>query len=484
MTDTVQSLADTALQHLNTGQFSEAVAGFERLLAVRPDLADYWYNLGYAQRRVKRFEDALSSYQQALDRGVEQPEQVHLNRAVILTSNLGRGDEAEADLKAALAIAPKYVPALINLGGLYEERGDREQAKAAYARALEIEPDDALVLTRLAVLSDIEEPKRPLLDRIRAQINSPQTRPTDRADLGFALGQVLDTSGSYDEAFDAYKAANEASRASWEGKAAYDSATEQAMTDRIIAAFSEAGNTDDDGGDDTPIFICGMFRSGSTLTERVLSRHSRVTAGGEFGFIPAMTRTEFDPYPEAAATADGATIERLRESYRQDVARLHPDAGIVTDKQPANFRHIGLIKKLFPRATIIDTLRNPMDNCLSIWFAHLGPRVPYAVDLEHIAHWYSEYRRLMAHWRTLWPDDIHEADYDALVADPEPNIRALLDACDLEWEDACLEPHEATNSVSTLSAWQVRQPLYTKSSGRWRNYVGHLGVLREALDAA
>ncbi|MCA1749539.1 MAG: sulfotransferase, partial [Sphingomonadales bacterium] len=197
--------------------------------------------------------------------------------------------------------------------------------------------------------------------------------------------------------------------------------------------------------------------------------------------VPAMVAGEFASDPEAMAAADGASIERLRQSHLEALARLHPGADIVTDKRPDNFRHIGLIKRLFPEAKFIDTHRDPRDNGLSVWFAHLGPRQPYATDLADIVHRYREYRRLMAHWKSLWSDDIFELDYDALVADPEPHIRALLDFCGLDWEDVCLEPHRAEGTVRTLSAWQVRQPVYKSSSGRWRNYERHVGVLLEAF---
>lgn len=478
MTD-IADLADSAMAHLNAGRFAEATDAFETLLAQQPDLPDMWYNLGFAQRRLRRFEAALASYREALDRGVAEPEQVHLNRAVILTSDLGRPEEAETELAAALAVAPRYFPALLNLGGLHEDRGDREAARQAYARAIEIDPDDALVLTRLAVLSDIADVDDPLIARMRSRIADRAATPDDRADIGFALGQILDRIGAYDAAFAAYRDANAASAmVRTAGAFAYNRQAESAYTDRLIAAFDTAGGG---GSAEKPLFICGMFRSGSTLAEQILARHSRVSAGGELDLVPEMLVKAIPGYPEAAATADDPTIARLRADYLTELDRRFPDAPIVTDKRPANFRHIGLIKRILPGAKFIDTLRDPIDNALSIYFAHLGGTAPYARDLGDIVHFYREYRRLMAHWQALWPDDIHALDYDALVADPEPHIRGLLDFCGLDFEEACLEPHKADNAVRTLSAWQVRQPLYQRSSGRWRNYETHIGALIEAF---
>ena len=155
-------------------------------------------------------------------------------------------------------------------------------------------------------------------------------------------------------------------------------------------------------------------------------------------------------------------------------------ADVVTDKRPDNFLHIGLIKTLFPDARIVYTVRDPMDVCLSNWFLHLDASMAWALDLEDTAHWHGQHRRLMAHWTALYPDDIHTLDYDALVADPEPVVEGLLRFLDLPWEEGCLAFHETGGAVRTASVWQVREPLYRRSSGRWRNYAAHLDGLRAA----
>ena len=225
-----------------------------------------------------------------------------------------------------------------------------------------------------------------------------------------------------------------------------------------------------------------MFRSGSTLAEQILAMHSRVTAGGELDLLPSLIGESLQPYPEAAATAGAETFDRLRKAYLDRLRAIHPDADIVTDKRPDNFLHIGLIKTLFPDAKIVHTVRDPTDNILSIWFLHLDPGMAHAFELNDAAHWYRQYRRLMTHWKSLYPDDIFDLDYDALVAEPEPSIDALLRFCGLEWQKECLAFHRGTNAVRTASAWQVREPLYRRASGRWRNYATHLAELRKGLN--
>lgn len=477
-----EQLLQFAAQLREAGRTFEAIAAYEQLLALRPDLPDSWYNLGWLRRQARRFPEALDAYREALDRGISGPEQVHLNRAVILSDHLGRPDEAQAELEAALGLSPRYVPALLNLGNLAEDRGLRAEARAAYERALAIEPANGLALARLAGVTEVAGADDPIVARLRAALARPGVDAFDQADLGFALGRALDAAGAHDEAFDAYRAANDAARATF-GPAfpGYDRAAQERLVDRLIAAFPEPSPaTGDSPSSPELVFICGMFRSGSTLAEQILASHPKVTPGGELDLLPALIQAGLQPYPEAAAAADPG---QLAQFYLDGVRTLLPGAALVTDKRPDNFLHIGLIKAMFPAARIVNTVRHPLDNILSLFFVHLDPGLDYALDLEDAAHWYGQYRRLMAHWKRLYPDDILDLDYDALVAEPRPQIEALLAFCGLDWDEACLAFHEAGNVVKTASAWQVREPLYRRASGRWRHYARHLEPIRGMIDA-
>jgi tetratricopeptide (TPR) repeat protein len=476
---TSEMLLRAAAEHRTAGRWAEAVAAYERALELCPDAPNSWYNLARLQRRIGKPEAALASYDQALKHGVDDPEEVHLNRGVIYADDLARSDAAETELKAALALNPAYGPALLNLGNLYEDRGDIENARAAYERALAVEPDNPMALARLAGVSPLSGADDPLLERVGSAIARPGAEPAERADLGFALGQALDRIGAYDRAFAAYAAANAASREAGRG---YDRAAHARFIDRLIAAFPvAAASAPPVSREQSPLFICGMFRSGSTLAEQILARHEAVTPGGELPLLPALIAERLRPYPEAAAAAPPQALEGLRSAYLEGLGQVHPGAGLVTDKRPDNFLHIGLIKSLFPEARIVHTRRNPLDNILSLYFLHLDPAMAYAQDLADAAHWYRQYRCLMAHWKRLYPADIHDLDYDELVADPRPRVEALLRFAGLAWREACLSFHEADNAVRTASAAQVREPLYRRSSGRWRNYERHLGALAEAL---
>ena len=453
------------------GRVEEAIAAYEELLRHEPDLPDSWYNLGWLQRQAARYEAALASYAEALKRGVAGAEEVHLNRAAILSDYLGRYAEAEAELDAALRIKPDYVPALLNLGNLREDQGERAGAREAYERALAAAPENALALSRVAAVSFAPELDEELAGRLRAAIARPGISPGEQADLGFALAGLLDAAGRFDDAFDAARAANEASRAA--SGARYDAAAVEELVERLMKSRGPGRATT---AGQAPVFIVGMFRSGSTLVEQMLAGHSAIEAAGELELVPRLVR-RIAGYPEALATVDDATLNAWSDDYLAGIAPFARAGALVTDKRPDNFLHIGLIKALFPDAKIVHTRRNRLDNLVSLYFLHLNPDMAYALDLADAAHWYVQYERLMAHWKALYPHDIIDLDYDELVRAPEPVAKRLLDFLGLGWEARVLDLERRDRPVKTASVWQVRQPMHVRSSGRWRNYAARLQEL-------
>jgi tetratricopeptide (TPR) repeat protein len=464
------------------GRWLEAEHAYKVVLSNQPNLPDCWYNLALVQRQIGRFEAALGCYDEALKLAVSKPEEVHLNRGVIFSDFLRRPDSAEAELNTALRLNPRYTPALLNLANLKEERGDRDGALALYDRILLINPADAEALARSAKLKHVSGPQDALVTSLRKAIANPRSSAAQKASLSFALGKLLDECAAHDDAFEAYAAANRHSRAMPES-VLYDRGGQEQFVDELIDVFSpDHARVCAPPAADPPIFICGMFRSGSTLVEQVLASHPKVTAGGEIEFLPMLVRdANLTPFPSAMKRVSEEKLATLAQWYRARLAKLFPDAVRTTDKRPDNFFYIGLIKSLFPNARIINTTRNPLDNCLSVFFTHLDHSAAYASDLMDIAHHFNQYRRLMSHWEELYGADILNFDYDAFVHDPKPAVQRLLAFCDLEWDDACMSFHKAANPVKTASVWQVREPLYRRSSGRWRHYAKHLDQVRSHL---
>lgn len=454
-------------------RFAEAASAYERVVAAAPLLATEWYNLGFCRRMAGRYREALDAYERAIQLGVTAPEEAHLNRGVIFADHLLSPDLAEREYTQALGLNPKYCPALLNLANLAEDRGDRSQATELYRRVLDFDSEHWLALARYGKLLQDPATESDLLARLERGAHREDVGPADRASLCFALGDIHDKLGSFDLAFEAYSRANALSKAA--SGARYDRAAEEAYVSRLIAEAWPAVPLDEGCSEGSPIFICGMFRAGSTLTEQILAGHPRVTPGGELDLLPSIVRSRFQPFPNALTLAGDEYVRDAAHAYRTEIKQLLPNAECVTDKRPDNFLYVGLIKRMFPSAKIVHTVRHPLDNVLSVFFLHLDASMNYATDLADIAHHLRLSRQLMAHWRGLYGDDIIEFDYDRFVANPRESAQALLASLGLDWEEDCLAFHERRNAVKTASVWQVREPLYGTSSGRWKNYAVHLG---------
>lgn len=461
------------------GRITEAIAAYQAILQRWPREADCWYNLAFLQRQARDFETALASYQHALDAGVRDPEEVHLNRGVIYSDILGNPQAGERELRAALNHNPNYVPALLNLAILCEDLGRRAEAQAALAQVLTLVPTHFEALARLANTLSLPGDHAQIIARVATAREHPAATPADRASLGFALGRLLDAMGNYPAAFAAYSRANADSKASAPG-VRYDRRAAETLVDQLIA--SSVAPSTDVLVNPRPVFIIGMFRSGSTLTEQIIARAPNVCAAGELDLLSNIVATQVVPFPQALRTLDTARTARLARAYTDELSRRFAGAAMVTDKRPDNYLYVGLIKAMFPEARIVHTTRDPLDNCLSLFFLHLDHSMSYALDLEDIGHHYLQYRRLMDHWKKAYPNDIYDFNYDAFVRDPALQASRLYDFLGLPWNDEYLNP-STDGAVRTASVWQVREPIYQRSSGRARNYATQLRSLAKSLAA-
>jgi tetratricopeptide (TPR) repeat protein len=460
-------------------QVAEAMIAYEAILGRWPKTADAWYNLGVLQRQTHRFNEALNSYQRALASGISRPEEVHLNRSVIFSDFLRDHASAAAELQQALTLNGGYLPAMLNLANLFEDLGKRAEASSLYARILAIEPRANEALARFANLQTAADVDTALIDRLKSALAGPGA---DKASLGFALGRLLDAKGQYDEAFSVYSAANQASLAvAGPTVVPYDRARQAQFVDWLIRSGTPPVQAHISHAPPQPIFIVGMFRSGSTLTEQLLASLPGVAAGGEINFLPQVVNTELTPLFESISAMSVERLDGIAARYRAEFMRISAVASFVSDKRLDNFLYIGLIKSLFPQAKIVHTTRDPLDNCLSIFFLHLEQQLSYALKLDDIGHFYREYRRLMAHWKAQYAGDIIEFSYDALVKDPQQQFKALCDFLELPCPEEVPKVSTRSTAIRTASVWQVREPLYDTSSGRSSHYASHVAGLRQEL---
>lgn len=455
-----------------------AIDAYRVFLSMVPDRPNTVFNFAYLLKRAGHLEEALEWYRKALQLNISGKEEVYSNMGVIF-SELRREDEAKDYFQLALKMRGDYLPALLNLAGLQEEVGDKSSAVALYQRALGVDKNCCLALSRLANLSKAESSRDPLIQQISHQLSRRGLQFSEREELGFALGKLLDDCGRYEEAFLSYQAANKLGAKRFPE---YEPDKHSGFIDSIVQTFSQSWFAEAHSSlTEDPIFICGMFRSGSTLLEQMLGGHSKITPGGELQFFPELVEGFRDAYPSAIAQKSVGYFEGVGREYLDFLAARFPQAGLVTDKRPDNFLNLGLIKSVFPRARIVWTRRGLLDNCLSVYFQQLGGGMNYSVDLDSIAHYLSEQERLMNHWQAIFPGSICEVSYERLVKNPRHELGSVLDFLGLQWEDACLDFSERKSHVKTASIWQVREPIHVRSSSRHLNYSSQLKGLSKYL---
>lgn len=460
------------------GRLAEAEDFYRQLIGRLPELPVARFNFACFLRRRGRLVEALEQHQKALDLGIDQPEEVLSNMGVIHTE-LRHDQEARSHLQRALAIRPTYLPAMFNLALLHEEFGDLPRALELFDRILDQDPAWYDALIRIAHARQVSDPEDTVIRKLRRALRRSNLDPLTRESLHFALGKVLDDCHRYDEAFAQYHLGNQIST----GRLLrYDPLGEEDRVSRIIATFTPEWLASATPVSDRPlVFITGMYRSGSTLFEQVLAAHPRVTAGGEIEYFNRQLLQPGSRFPESLAILSPEDWQQLGAGYIKYLDRTFPPGSLVTNKRPDAFALLGLLKAQFPNARFVNTVRDARDTCLSIWFQQFDGRLSYANDLADIAHHYRQYRRLMSHWRSVLGDSVFDADYDRFVAEPRPVAESLLGFLGLEWHEGCLEPRRVAARVRTASVGQVRQPLYQRSSGRWRNYEKQLSGLARIL---
>lgn len=486
--DYVDALFNLGNTFLDVGSPEEAVAEYRKALAYRPDYVELLFNLGVALQALGQHLEGAEYLAKAVELRPDYTE-AHVCLASALQT-INRVDEALDHYDRALALEPDNADAIGGKAAIHERRGQFAEARTLIQPYLDGTPPARIAL----VYGALGKPLSCLDEAIAAMERSLELESTsgeNRIDLYFALGKLYDRLGDYDKAFAHYRAGNEAfRRKNARLLEAYhpgiDAGRMQALMDAFGEGFAErlAGSGSDS---QRPLFVVGMPRSGTTLTEQILASHPAVYGAGELPDISRLRQTMQEAmgteqaYPALMERVTPDLMAGMATRYLQRLDGASTQADRVVDKMPHNFLHLGLIAMLFPRARIIHVSREPADTCLSIYFQKFNCSHAYASDLAHLGAYYRSYQRLMDHWRKVLPLPLFELRYDELVADPEPVIRAMLEHCGLDWDDRCLQFHATRRDVNTPSYDQVRQPLYNRSSGRWTRYRAHLAPLLEAL---
>ena len=479
-----QILTQLVQIHLLVQRGGDLVGEIEARLERNPENWHLWMLLGECCEQGGERDRAIEAFSEAARLAPDAEKVTAHLRCGWASRAIGKTEIALKAFRDAVAADPASGWAHVGLATLASERADFAEATRLARQAVKL-GDPTYAEWRILVNTDPGRTSPEFLEELGHAVASAGSDP--RAwQLHFAHGQVLEKHGKYDEAFAAYEFGNNLHR----DQQLYSREEQNAYTDGIIehlgAEFltrSRAIGLDSAA----PIFICGMPRSGTTLVESIISAHPEVMPGGEMRYIHDRLRRylRFGSLTQTGPWLGQATDETLREladgwnAALQDAAAGHPR---VTDKMPGNFALLGLIHICLPNAHIVHVQRDPRDTAFSCFATPFSEGLGFSSDLGDTGHYYLDYLRLVDHWRKmLGPDAIIEVEYERMVHEPEQSARELIAALDLEWDPGCLEFHKTRRTVSTASRYQVRQPVYTSSIGRWRHFEKHLTPLLEIL---
>lgn len=471
-------LAETAMQ---AGQSQEAATFLRRAAEIAPDYVDARRLLVDALQNHGAFAEALDE----LDRLIAADPATFDYRAVkaALLKRLRRHDEALALYDMLAAERPESADLLIDHANALRAAGRGAEAVNAYRRAVAIAPASGRAWLSLTDLKSarLEEEDIAAIEAALVADDLPQRQ---RTALHFALGSALEGAGRHRDAFAQYALANAFQRA----VEPYDAATLAAHVARSEALVRAATNPPamQAAGADTPIFVLGMPRSGSTLVEQILAAHPEIEATEELPYLRAIANdlARRGGYPQSVAQLPGEMLDDLRRRYLDEARAHRRGTGLFVDKAPANWQHIPLIAAVFPDARIIDARRDPLDCGFSNWAQRFGRGNDFAYGLESIGHYYRHYAALMAAVDEAWPGRVHRVVHEALVADPEREVRRLLDHVGVDFHPACLSPHANAAPAQSASSEQVRRPINAEGIGRAKPFDPWLAPLKRALGAA
>lgn len=477
-----QGLADAwlglGIAYERSGDARSALTAYDRATGVQPASAEAWYRSGALAHTLGRMDDAIARFRRADEAGPQTRfGRLGAARALLMTD---LDEAAERVLREAVAADPDNADAHDLLGHLLADWGRFDEARPFFAHAVEAAPLLSGSWYDLVRCARVTPAEQEVMAQMQAALATPGLAAVQRQRLHLAMGKAADDLGDYAQAMKHFDAAD----ALRPGSVSFDTAGFDQVVDRIIERCSpEAMAQAPAAGNDAsmPILIVGMPRSGTTLVEQIVSSHPEVTAGGE---LPFWTERGAIWHLESAAARDANYLPQAAAQYLQLLRAIGPASSRVTDKMPFNVLWAGAIHLALPNAVIIHCRRAPIDTALSIHQTMFHPHLAFPTGGSRLVAYFRSYERLTRHWRRVLPARRYlEVDYEILTREPEPAIRRIVDACELPWNDACLQPYLKSGVVRTPSKWQARQPINRDSVERWKRYEPWLGELRGLLEA-
>ena len=390
----------------------------------------------------------------------------------------GKLEEAIASYNKALSLKPDYADAYNNMGNALQDQGKLEEAIVSYNKVLSLNPDNAEAHRNLSSLMKYK-PEDTQVALVNEMIQRSDLKDDGRCHLHYALAKMKEDLGDIDAAYENYVAGGKLRQKLLSYDSKHDELTFEQIKDTAAKQKEFVLDKTIESATNTPIFILGMPRSGTTLVEQIISCHSQVHGAGELSFLSRFGAK----FSHGLEEISSDTLLNVRNSYLEELWKVSNNKNFVIDKMPHNFLHIGLILKALPEAKIIHVKRNPAATCWSNFKHYFSAKgLGYSYDLKDTVSYFKLYQDLMAFWDQHYGSTIYHLDYDRLTIEQEIETRKLIEHLELDWEDACLSPQENKRSVSTASQQQVREKVFKGSSQAWRKFEPYLnGAFDELL---
>jgi tetratricopeptide (TPR) repeat protein len=465
------------------GRVAAAVDFFRGAVDIKPDQLAARDNLGSSLKQLGQFDAAEEIYRGTIGRNP-----FHVRARMGLAETLqeaGRLDEAIALFRESLSIRPKDAELLYGLGVAMMEKGKLGEAADLARQAVAVVPGMAKAWLLLSQVKRQTDRDKELSGMEAEHAKAPQGSLA-RMQLSFGLGKVHDDLKDYGRAFDYFAEGNAIRRQGIDYDPVRTRREFEAMKAAFDTAFFEKHRTSDIS-DDTPIFVVGMPRSGTTLVEQIIASHPQVFGAGELNILKTAVGKQFPMsmpggFPAGIADMPDKAFAEAGQAYLDMLHSRYPGYRHVTDKMPGNFMLVGFLHMMLPKAKIVHCARDAAATCLSIFKVHFrGDSHRYGYELGELADFHNLYTDIMAHWHKVLPGVVHDVRYEDFVADQEGQTRALMAYLGLPWDDKVLSFHETDRPVRTASAAQVRQPMYQGSVDLWKRYGDRLKPLLDKL---
>jgi len=482
------------------GRLNAAFKSYEKAVALRPDYTEAHNNLGSIHQEFHQPDKAVKCYEQALSIEPDFAE-AHNNLGIAL-KDIGQLDAAINCFKKALAIKPDFADAQYSLGLINQDLGQVDDAIKQYEKTISIKQNHADAHHNLSYLKKFTE-NDPQITLMQSLLSTNDQSHSDRTHLCLALAKANDDLGNQDEFF---KYLHEGNRLRKE-ELNYSLDESKNLFSLIKELFSALPNITEQSlsfepSTKRPVFIVGMPRSGTTLVEQIISSHDAVYGAGELDTIIDLSTSILKNYLIQNSNKSSNSIDdmklniahtyslpeeaflSIREEYLDVLSYFNVAENVITDKLPLNFQYIGFILSAFPEAKIVHLKRDARATCWSIYktcFKNKGNG--YSYNLDDLAGFYGLYVELMDFWHQLYPGKIYDICYEDLTTDQEEETRKLLEYCDLDWDESCLNFHKNKRAVQTASSLQVRKKMYQGSSEAWKKHESYLQPLVKALSS-